>query len=133
MTMTNEEIVRDWKQAKSPKDQVQILADLNQCHKKDIVKILFDSGVLSGTAIYQYRKSGLLPQAADTESVKNAAETDKNAAETERRESELLRMLREKRFRLADEYDSLAAEMKNIAVNLHHLDAVIGILEEEET
>lgn len=45
MTMTKEAIVADYKQAKDKKKQVQILADLNNCKKDDIIQILKDGGV----------------------------------------------------------------------------------------
>jgi len=45
MTMTNEEIVRDYRQAKSPSKHIQLLADLNQCDKGSIIKILTEAGV----------------------------------------------------------------------------------------
>lgn len=44
MIMTNEEIVREYRQAKTPMKQIGILANLNQCSKKDIVKILLEAG-----------------------------------------------------------------------------------------
>lgn len=42
--MTNEEIIRDYKQAAAPVKQIGILADLNQCSRQDIVKILREAG-----------------------------------------------------------------------------------------
>lgn len=44
MTMTNEEIVRDYRQAKDPAQAIQILADLNCAGRKDIVRILQSGG-----------------------------------------------------------------------------------------
>ncbi|MDD6341363.1 MAG: hypothetical protein PUA50_03465 [Eubacteriales bacterium] len=61
LPMTDDEIIRSWKNAACRKDQVDILSQLNDCSKKKIVKILFDGGVLPGQAVYQYRKAGLLP------------------------------------------------------------------------
>lgn len=34
MTMTNEEICRDYRAAKVPSKQIHILADLNQCDRR---------------------------------------------------------------------------------------------------
>lgn len=45
MTMTNEEIARDYKQAKNGLKQAHILAELNQCGVDKIVQILQDQGV----------------------------------------------------------------------------------------
>ena len=44
MIMTNEEIVREYRQAKAPMKQIGILADENQCTKKEIVAILLEAG-----------------------------------------------------------------------------------------
>ncbi len=67
LAMTKDEIISSWKNAISSKKQVGILADLNACPKSEIVRILYEGGVLSGQAVYQYRKSGLLPPAAETD------------------------------------------------------------------
>ena len=42
--MTNEEIVRDYRLAKTPLKQIRILADMNQTSKDEIVKILKEAG-----------------------------------------------------------------------------------------
>lgn len=44
MTMTNEEICREYRTAKAPVKQIQILAELNQCDKNRIKQILIDGG-----------------------------------------------------------------------------------------
>lgn len=44
MTMTKEEILRDYKTAKDPRAQVKILADLNLCKSEDIITILKEMG-----------------------------------------------------------------------------------------
>lgn len=44
MTMTNEEIIRDYKAAKAPSKQINVLADLNQCDRKKIMEILVAGG-----------------------------------------------------------------------------------------
>jgi hypothetical protein len=43
--MTNEEIARDYRQAKDGLKQAKILAELNQCSKDRIVEILLEQGV----------------------------------------------------------------------------------------
>ncbi len=45
MEMTNEEILRNYRQAKDPKAQISILADLNVCGTAQIVEILIAEGV----------------------------------------------------------------------------------------
>lgn len=45
MVMTNEEIVRMYREAKNKKLQVEILADLNLCKQEEIIEILKKGGV----------------------------------------------------------------------------------------
>ena len=54
MTMTNEEIIRDYREAKAPMKQIGILADMNCCTRKEIVAILVDAG-LKVPKLYQKR------------------------------------------------------------------------------
>lgn len=69
MTMTNEEIVREYRQAAHPAQQIGILADLNECKKKVIVEILREAGCkLPG---YYDRKP---KQAADPQPVEEPEE-----------------------------------------------------------
>ncbi len=49
MTMSNEEIVRDYCQAANKNKQIKILADLNCCTPGEIRQVLFEQGV-SGIA-----------------------------------------------------------------------------------
>ena len=51
MNMTNEEIIREYQEAKQPRAQIRILADENECKPKDIANILIDAG-LSVPKIY---------------------------------------------------------------------------------
>ena len=60
MQMSYGEIVRSYKESKNPKNQVKILAELNDCDKKTIVGILNDAGVLDKKTQGAYRRSGLL-------------------------------------------------------------------------
>ena len=45
MTMSDNEIVRNYQEAKDKKAQIEILADLNCCQKKDICEVLSNNGV----------------------------------------------------------------------------------------
>lgn len=45
MIMSNEEIVREYRQAKAPMKQIGILADENQCRRGKIVEILQEAGI----------------------------------------------------------------------------------------
>ena len=44
MMMTNEEIVREFRQAKFPPKQISIIADQNQCTRREIAEILLAAG-----------------------------------------------------------------------------------------
>ena len=44
MTMTDAEICKEYREAKRPKQQIGILADLNECTRRDIVKVLVARG-----------------------------------------------------------------------------------------
>ena len=58
MTMTNEEICRDYKAAKAPSKQIHILADLNQCSREKIKQILVEGGCkLPGNCVGTKTKS----------------------------------------------------------------------------
>jgi hypothetical protein len=45
MEMTNEEILRSYRLAKFPEEQIKILADLNVCSRARIVRILKEGGI----------------------------------------------------------------------------------------
>ena len=45
MRMTENEIVRNYREAKNKREQVTILADLNRCCKEEIIDILLKNGV----------------------------------------------------------------------------------------
>lgn len=64
MTMTNEEICRDYKAAKAPSKQIHILADLNQCDREKIKQILVEGGCkLPGNCVGTKTKSKGVPLA----------------------------------------------------------------------
>jgi hypothetical protein len=44
MYMSNADIVADYRQAKTPMKQIAILADMNQCDRKEIIEILREAG-----------------------------------------------------------------------------------------
>ena len=46
MQMSNEEIVKEYKESKNKKGQIQILAELNACDKEKIINILISHGML---------------------------------------------------------------------------------------
>lgn len=64
MTMTPEEIVRDYKAAKTPSKQIGILAELNQCDREKIKQILVEAGCkLPGNCVGTKTKSKGVPLA----------------------------------------------------------------------
>lgn len=62
MTMTNEEIARDYKLAKDGLKQAKILAELNQCTKEKIVEILQEQGVKVDGRLLQKGKPHAAPK-----------------------------------------------------------------------
>lgn len=58
MQMSYGEIVRSYKEAKEPKKQIGILADLNAVGKDEIAKILYDAGEISKMTYGQYQRHG---------------------------------------------------------------------------
>ena len=68
MQMSYGEIVRSYKEAKEPKKQIGILADLNAVGKDEIAKILYNAGEINKMTYGQYQRHGkykqLLPDRA---------------------------------------------------------------------
>ena len=46
MQMSNEDIVKEYRESKNRKGQIQILADLNACDREKIVRILISHGAM---------------------------------------------------------------------------------------
>lgn len=44
MIMTKDEIIKDYRAAKAPQNQIGVLADLNCCTKREIVNLLLEAG-----------------------------------------------------------------------------------------
>lgn len=65
MIMTDEEIIREYREAKTPLKQIRILADENQCSRKEIVAILAGAG-LEIPAVYR-RTEDVAPAATPLE------------------------------------------------------------------
>lgn len=67
MTMTDEEICRDYRAAATPQKQIGILADLNQCSKERIKQILVAGGCeLPGNMRPKPKKAAAAPSAEPT-------------------------------------------------------------------
>lgn len=69
MQMSYGEIVRSYKEAKEPKKQIGILADLNAVGKDEIAKILYNAGEINKMTYGQYQRHG-------KKAVKNRANRD---------------------------------------------------------
>lgn len=82
MVMTNEEIIRDYRQAKSKFIQLGVLADLNQVDRKVIAQILADAGEeLPGNYRGRPRKDGQAPKSEPKKQSKPASRKDSAKAE----------------------------------------------------
>lgn len=60
MNMTNDEIIREYREAKTPLKQIGILADENMCSRGKIVEILRAAGV-DLPAVYREKNAGAVP------------------------------------------------------------------------
>lgn len=79
MTMTKEEIIRDYKASKAPSKQIAILAELNQCDREKIKQILVEGGCeLPGNCVGTKTKSKGVPLAGPP------AKTDDNPQKPEK-------------------------------------------------
>ena len=67
MTMTNEEIVRDYRAAKNKLKQVGILAELNLCKKMEIAKILLDAGEWVPGQFTKFLNAPQTPESPETQ------------------------------------------------------------------
>ncbi len=80
MVMTNEEILRDYRQAKSKFIQLGVLADLNQVDRKVIAQILADAGEeLPGNYKGRPRKDGQAPKSEPKKPTKKKEPTSQKA------------------------------------------------------
>lgn len=60
MMMTDAEIIREYREAKTPLKQIGILADENQCSRGKIVEILREAG-MDLPAVYREKNAGAVP------------------------------------------------------------------------
>jgi len=74
MNMTNEEIIREYREAKTPLKQIGILADKNQCSRGKIVEILREAGI-ELPAVYREKPKLDLSGFRPFQEVADAAET----------------------------------------------------------
>lgn len=76
MEMTKGEITRAYRESSNKTEQIKILADLNECSRADIEKILKDAG-------HEIPKRGRKPNVTKTEEPKRAKIKPKTAPKTE--------------------------------------------------
>lgn len=74
MTMTNEEIVREYRSAKSRMKQIGILADENGCDNRTIVNILIEAGESVPGNFLPRKKQTARPDVVELEQEKEAFE-----------------------------------------------------------
>lgn len=81
MQMSYGEIVRSYKEAKNPKAQIRVLAELNAVSKSEIAKILYEAGAINKMTYGQYQRQSKKRDAApaDTEKVPTPAEMPNEA------------------------------------------------------
>ena len=80
MQMSYGEIVRSYKEAKEPKKQIGILADLNAVGKDKIAKILYDAGEISKMTYGKYQRHAGKAEKAETAVAEEPAESEKQEA-----------------------------------------------------
>lgn len=81
MQMSYGEIVRSYKEAKEPKKQIGILADLNAVGKDEIAKILYNAGEINKMTYGQYQRHG--KKAVKTEPTETAEVCEQSAPDGE--------------------------------------------------
>lgn len=67
LVMTDEEICRNYDEAKNKKEQITILADMNVCRKSEIARILFKYGKITEGTLNSYINSHNKAKNAKTE------------------------------------------------------------------
>lgn len=80
MQMSYGEIVRSYKEAKEPKKQIGVLADLNAVGKDEIAKILYDAGEISKMVYGQYQRHGKKAKKTEPTDTEEPTESEKQKA-----------------------------------------------------
>lgn len=117
MQMTNGEIVRSFREAKKPKQQITVLADLNATDKVSIAQILYEAGELSAQTVGQYRRGR-------RKAAKGAETTPSPAAEKEPEKSipaSVLYLVKQEIQHLQEAYENA----KNITTRYEELQAFL--------
>lgn len=117
MNMTENEIVRNYREAKNKREQVTILADLNRCEKEEIVDILLKNGV-DQKELPRKRK----PRKKPEEEKKVHCETDTVASILAQRVMEIDKVLKER----YEEVGTLEREKADIITYINNLTLEVG-------
>ena len=80
MQMSYGEIVRSYKEAKEPKKQIGILAELNAVGRDEIAKILYDAGEISKMTYGQYQRHSKKGEKTEMNGAEEPAESEKQKA-----------------------------------------------------
>ena len=83
MYMTNEEIVKEYNEAKDKRGQIQILADMNSCKKDEIRAILAAEGVELPKRPYNRKKPAAIKTEGTIEPIKVTAGEIETEVETD--------------------------------------------------
>ena len=130
MQMTNEEIVRSYKEAKHKGHQIEVLADLNVCPKELIIDILVEGGI-SKTAFSRYKGKNLVKT---VKSEVKAYEKKKRAEDEAAIVNEAVMALWDK---LTAEYNELKTEWENISAEYRRklliIERMLGVEDKEAT
>lgn len=91
MQMSESEIVKNYKDSKNKRSQIQILADLNTCKPDDIKKILKDNGVDLRGGNYHTKTGTSVPEKAATPSVPKQIEIPEEQVSTKAKIPKIVR------------------------------------------
>jgi hypothetical protein len=124
MQMTNDEIVRSYKEAKHKGHQIEVLSDLNLCPKEMIIDILVEGGI-DPRAFARYKGANNLKRVkkeVKTHEKKKRNEADKAIV------NEALTLFKDK---LSAEYEELKAEWERISAEYEYkllaIERVLGV------
>ena len=111
LSMSAEEIVTSYKQAKDKKKQITILSQLNLCTADEIIEILKASGI-DGRSLPRTKRD----KPASTPRAKNATSEKKSKNVSKNNVLEYIKHLKERRSQMMMEVGIIDAELKEIAI-----------------
>lgn len=127
LPMTEQEIVKEYKEAKSPRTQIGILADQNGCEKKPIVNILEAAGCeLPGN----YKKKKKEQPLEETEAAPEEAPDFAKVQPLNEEQKETEEALRGSTSTLAKELTKLKAERGPLKIKATAYDTIMSLYPE---